>query len=183
MEDMMLKEKNEAFIQNIKKVEPAYFDELKKGQHPEYFVLACSDSRVSPSVITQMPLGKLFVHRNIANQVAEQDESFSASLYYALKHLKVKKIVIQGHTDCGGVKAARNDNDESELRGWLGNIKRSLPEKGNSETCSLEDLTKINVLEQVKHLKEHPIYQEYGEGIEIIGCLFHVETGLIEWIN
>lgn len=182
MEDLKLKEKNEAFIQNLKKEKPSYFDELKKGQHPEYFVLACSDSRVSPSVITQMPLGKLFVHRNIANQVTEQDESFSASLYYALKHLKVKKIVIQGHTDCGGVKAAKHDNDEKELSSWLGNIKHSLPNKEFTETCSLDELTKINVLEQVEHLKKHPIYQEYGEGVEIISCLFHVESGVIEWL-
>ncbi|GGK12808.1 hypothetical protein GCM10010965_02240 [Caldalkalibacillus thermarum] len=61
-----------------------------------------------------MPLGHLFVHRNIANQVHPEDESFSASLYYALKHLKVKKIVIQGHTGCGGLTAAWQNNDEPQ---------------------------------------------------------------------
>ncbi|THG88660.1 carbonate dehydratase, partial [Alkalihalobacillus alcalophilus ATCC 27647 = CGMCC 1.3604] len=115
MEELELRKKNEEFIQRIKEQDPTFFDELKKGQTPEFFVLSCSDSRVSPSVITQMPLGHMFVHRNIANQVVTEDESFSASLYYALKHLKVKKIVIKGHTDCGGVKAAWLENDEQEL--------------------------------------------------------------------
>nr|WP_276541065.1 carbonic anhydrase [Salipaludibacillus agaradhaerens] len=62
-----------------------------------------------------MPLGRMFIHRNIANQVSTHDESFSAGLYYALTHLKVKSILVEGHTDCGGVKAAWHGNGEENL--------------------------------------------------------------------
>ena len=177
MEQVKFQNKNEEFIRKIKEHDPTFFEELKKGQNPEFFVLSCSDSRVSPSVITQMPLGQMFVHRNIANQVATEDESFSASLYYALKHLKVKKIIIKGHTDCGGVKAAWSGNDEVELKGWISKVRNSLPEKSATEEISLNELTKINVLKQVEHIQDHPIYKEYGQDVDVMGWLFHVETG------
>ncbi|MDE5413488.1 carbonic anhydrase [Alkalihalobacterium chitinilyticum] len=183
MELLELRKKNEEFIKKIKETDPAFFDDLKKGQTPEFFVLSCSDSRVSPSVITQMPLGHMFVHRNIANQVHTEDESFSASLYYALKHLKVKKIIIKGHTDCGGVKAAWSGLNDDELNGWLSKIQTSLPSRNNQKEVSIDELTKINVLEQVNHLKEHPTYRKYGTDVEIIGCLFHVESGEIERVT
>lgn len=180
MEDFDLRRKNEEFIRKIKEINPLYFDELKKGQTPEYFVLSCSDSRVSPSVITQMPLGQMFVHRNIANQVVTEDESFSASLYFALQHLKVKKIVIKGHTGCGGIKAAWSDNDEEKLRWWISKVRNSLPNKNERNEISLDELAKINVLKQVENVKDHPIYKAYGTNIEVCGYVFHVESGELE---
>ncbi|MGJ9384615.1 carbonic anhydrase [Salipaludibacillus sp. CF4.18] len=182
MKDLDLRKKNEAFIHKTKEQDPLFFEQLKKGQTPEFFVLSCSDSRVSPSVITQMPLGQMFVHRNIANQVANDDESFSASLYYALKHLKVKQIIIKGHTDCGGVKAALLDNEEEELQGWISKIRKGLPDKRITNKFSMDDLTNMNVLRQVENIQQHPIYKKYGQHVKVIGYLFHVETGELERI-
>lgn len=179
MSERNLRKQNEAFMKKIKEENPHYFDELKKGQEPEYFVLACSDSRVSPSVITEMPLGNLFVHRNIANQVVSGDESFSASLYYALNYLKVKKIIIKGHTDCGGIKAAWSDETDEELQGWISGVRQYVPEKKNHND-SIDYLAKINVINQVERLKKHPVYKAYGEDVEVRGCLFHVESGELE---
>ena len=179
MDKQELRKRNEAFVRKIREEDPLYFDELKKGQTPEFFMLSCSDSRVSPSVITQMPLGNIFVHRNIANQVDTRDESFSASLYYALKYLKVKKIIIKGHTDCGGIKAAWSETADEELQGWVSKIRSSLPDK-SEVVNSTNELSKINVLKQVEHLKNHPVYQAYGKKVEVRGCLFHVESGELE---
>jgi len=180
MHETELRKNNEEFIQKINEHDPTFFNELKKGQTPEFFVLSCSDSRVSPSVITQMPLGHMFVHRNIANQVNVDDESFSASLYYAIEKLKVKKIIIKGHTDCGGVKAAWSDHDDKEMKGWISKVRESLPKKNTANEITLDELTKINVLKQVEHLKEHPIYKLYGHNVDVLGCLFHVESGELE---
>lgn len=181
MEKQNLREKNEAFIRKIIEQDPFYFDALKKGQSPEYFVLSCSDSRVSPSIIMQMPLGNMFVHRNIANQVVTEDESFSASLYYALKYLKVKKIIIKGHTDCGGIKAAQAENTDKELRWWISKVRKNyLQEK--LTTISVDELAKINIIKQVENLVNHPIYKAYGAGVGVQGYLFHVESGELEKI-
>ncbi|MBA4535956.1 carbonate dehydratase [Bacillus aquiflavi] len=182
MNELELKEKNHLFVKQMKDKNPFFFDELKKGQAPDYFVLSCSDSRVSPSIVTQMPLGRMFTHRNIANQVDENDGSFSASLFYALKHLGVKTIIVKGHTDCGGVKAAWSNNNDEELKPWLKNITKSLPEKGSGD-YSIDTLTKLNVIKQVERIKKHPIYQQYGEGVDVVGCLFHVENGELECVT
>ncbi len=182
MQELNLRQKNESFVQKIKQNHPDYFDELRKEQTPEFFVLSCSDSRVSPSVITEMPLGQMFVHRNIANQVSIEDESFSASLYYALKQLKIKKIIIKGHTDCGGIKAAWADHADEEIKSWLNHIRKSLPNKKGLVHFTVDELAKLNVLKQVQYMKDHPIYRSYGENVDILGCLFHVESGELEMV-
>ncbi|GAE34021.1 carbonic anhydrase [Halalkalibacter akibai] len=174
-----LKENNRQFVSERLEHDPSYFHQLKQGQHPDYFVLSCSDSRVCPSVITKMPLGNLFSHRNVGNQVSENDESFRSSLYFALKVLKVKKILIIGHTGCSGVKFALEDHIDDEVVGWINQIKASLP-KERTRQLSLEKLAEINVIAQTKNLKKHPLYLKYGERVTVIGCLFHVESGDLE---
>ncbi|WP_078594763.1 carbonic anhydrase [Evansella clarkii] len=183
MREEVLDKSNKNFMRRIKEKNPTYFDELRKGQHPDYFVLSCSDSRVSPTAITDMPLGRMFVHRNIANQVRRDDDSFTAGLYYGLKHLEVKKIIIEGHTFCGGVIAAWHGNEEEHLKPWLNHIRDSLPEKEEGNCLSEEELARINVIRQVENLKTHPVFKQYGEGVDVIGCLFHVESGEIEWLE
>ncbi|WP_216828573.1 carbonic anhydrase [Alkalihalobacterium elongatum] len=177
-----LKRKNKLFFEEMRKVDPYFFDKMVQGQEPELFVLACSDSRVSPSVITQMPLGKLFIHRNIGNQVNEHDESFSASLYYALKHLKVKGILIIGHTHCGGIDAAVNGNNEEALKPWLKGIRESFKNEDSTLMCTSQ-LSKTNVLKQVERLQAHAIYKELGQHVPIIPVVYHIENGKIEHID
>lgn len=183
MKEETIFQKNEEFIQEFLSENPDYFKKLKEGQNPDFFVIACSDSRVSPSVVAKMPPGHFFTHRNIANQVSEDDESFNAGLYYALKHLKVKTVMVKGHTACGGVAAAWNENDESELQPWLSKVKESLPEKGGNQDWSPEELSRRNVLKQVNNLKNHPIYQKYGQDVKILGVLFHLESGKLEKVT
>ncbi|ADC50746.1 Carbonate dehydratase beta type [Alkalihalophilus pseudofirmus OF4] len=181
MEKKQLQHQNETFLKEMREQDPHFFEKLKEGQQPEMFVLACSDSRVSPSVITNMPLGKMFIHRNIANQVNVADESFTASLYYALKHLKVADILILGHTSCGGVRAAAEGNTEDALAPWLASVRESL---GGAACEGLGEAASIkNVKTQMERLEKHPVYQQYGQGVSIVGAVFHVESGEIEWMN
>jgi carbonic anhydrase len=174
---------NKDFIEEMKQSDAQYFDELSKGQSPDYFLLSCADSRVSPSVVTKMPLGSLFVHRNVANQVDVEDDSYATSLYYALVHLKVKQIIIKGHTNCGGVAAAWADNREEGLVNWLSKVKKSFPKKEGNEHLSLTELSKLNVLKQIENVKNHPVYKQYGQDVEVVGYLFHLETGELEKVT
>jgi carbonic anhydrase len=82
----------------------------EKGQHPNILMLACSDSRVSPTTVFSADPGQIFVARNIASIVPPYDpdskpRSVGAALEYAVKVLKVPDIVILGHARCGGVHA------------------------------------------------------------------------------
>lgn len=178
-----LSKRNEEFIREVLKEEPNLFNQLKQGQAPDFFVLACCDSRVSPSVVTNMPLGHMFVHRNIGNQVSEKDESFTASLYHALKNLGVKKIIVKGHTECGGVAAAWADQNDPEMEPWIDEIRSGLPDKHEHPDATMDDLVKANVMEQIERLEHHPIFKKYGQDVDIYGCLYHIDTGKLERIQ
>ena len=78
-------------------------DELVKGQHPETLVITCSDSRVVPEMIFNCFLGDIFVIRTAGNVINEGE---LATVEYAIEHLKVKRIVVLGHTHCGAVHAS-----------------------------------------------------------------------------
>lgn len=181
--DVDLSKRNEEFIREVLREEPDLFVQLKDGQFPDFFVLACCDSRVSPSVVTNMPLGHMFVHRNIGNQVLEQDKSFTASLYYALKHLDVKKILIKGHTGCGGVAAALADQCNAEMEEWIDGIRGGLPDKHSHSKMTMDDLVKANIMTQIERLENHPVFKKYGQHVDIYGCLYHIETGKLERIK
>lgn len=86
------------------------YQRLQAGQQPKTLVIACSDSRVDPALITRSEPGELFVIRNVANLVPpyEPDSRFhgvSSALEYAVNILQVEHIVVLGHSNCGGIRA------------------------------------------------------------------------------
>uniref|UniRef100_A0A0Q9YRM8 Carbonic anhydrase 1 n=1 Tax=Candidatus Berkiella aquae TaxID=295108 RepID=A0A0Q9YRM8_9GAMM len=93
----------------------------RAGQQPEIMVVACCDSRVDPALILQCDPGDLFVVRNVANIVPpySKDQGYhdtNAALEFGIRHLKVKHLIILGHSQCGGINAlihqqALGDND------------------------------------------------------------------------
>lgn len=101
----------------------------KRGQAPETLVIACSDSRSDPAIITSSQPGDLFVVRNVAAIVPPYKKDTllhhgtSAAIEFAVKTLKVKHIIVMGHSGCGGIQAlARRDiaDDQYEFLGpWV----------------------------------------------------------------
>jgi carbonic anhydrase len=93
-------------------VERAHYEELaKRGQNPDYLVIACSDSRADPATIFDASPGELFVVRNVAGVVppCETDTSYhgtSAALAFAVLQLGVRNVLVLGHAQCGGIAAA-----------------------------------------------------------------------------
>jgi carbonic anhydrase len=84
---------------------------LREGQQPEVLIIACSDSRVDPSLIFDFDPGEVFVVRNVAALVPPFETTpghhgVSAALEFAVQVLEVKEIVVLGHGMCGGCKAA-----------------------------------------------------------------------------
>jgi carbonic anhydrase len=100
-----------AFVATRLAIERSRYQELAEtGQRPEVMVISCCDSRVSPEVIFDAHPGELFVVRNVANLVPPYAPSglthgVSAALEFAVQILKVKSIIVMGHTHCGGVRA------------------------------------------------------------------------------
>lgn len=112
-------ENNERWIAEKLNANPEYFKELSQGQSPEFLYIGCSDSRVTAEDLMGVQPGEVFIHRNIANQVIATDNNVNAVVQYAVEHLKVKYIIVCGHYECGGVKAALNPSDMGQLNSWL----------------------------------------------------------------
>src|SRR5438270_8114696 len=114
---------NKAFVTEQLQLDPAYFDRLAEGQHPEFLWIGCSDSRVPPDRITGTREGDMFVHRNIANLVVQTDMNLLSVLQYAVDVLKVEHVIVCGHYGCGGVRAAMGDASHGLIDNWLRTIK------------------------------------------------------------
>jgi carbonic anhydrase len=102
---------------------------LADAQAPKIMVIGCSDSRVIPSQIFNVEPGDLFIVRNVANLVPpyEKDKSYhgtSAALEFAVDHLGVDRVVVLGHSQCGGIHACAHNymngaDPDSFLDKWL----------------------------------------------------------------
>lgn len=162
-----------------------FFEHLSKGQSPDYLYIGCCDSRVTAEQMMGAQPGDLFVHRNIANQVRIDDLNLLSVLRFAVGTLKVQHIVVCGHTNCGGVKAAMGDADLGKLEQWISPIK-DIYHTNFEELRLIDDelgrydrLVEINITEQCKNLMKIPEVAEAvkkGE-VEIHGWLYDMRTG------
>ena len=130
-------ENNRRWLKEKRAVDKDFFQKLTDEQNPDFMIIGCSDSRVPLESITGAQPGDLFVHRNIANQASKSDINVLSAIEYAVNVLKVKHIVVCGHTQCGGVKAAMESEDEdTNLGSWLSNI-RYVMQKNSEELNDL----------------------------------------------
>lgn len=178
---------NEQWIQDKLVLNPDYFQNLSKGQSPEILYIGCSDSRVTAEDLMGAAPGEVFIHRNIANMVISIDLNVMSVLNYAVRHLKVKHVVVCGHYECGGVKAAMTPADMGILNPWLRNI-RDVYRLHQNELDGIEDTSKrynrlieLNVQEQCVNLIKTAVVQEaYRErGLTVHGWVFDIHTGRI----
>lgn len=96
-----------------------YKELAEHGQSPKALIIACSDSRVDPSIITKAEPGEIFVIRNVASLVPpyQLDSAYhgtSSAVEFAVTHLHVSHIIVLGHTECAGIRALMATGDEEE---------------------------------------------------------------------
>ena len=96
---------NREWAARVKAEDPDFFRRLSRQQAPEYLWIGCSDSRVPANQICGLLPGEVFVHRNIANVVVHTDLNCLSVIQFAVDVLKVRDIVVCGHSDCGAIKA------------------------------------------------------------------------------
>lgn len=180
---------NEKWVAEKLKLDPEYFTKLAKGQHPEFLYIGCSDSRVTAEDLMGVNPGEVFIHRNIANQVIPTDNNINAVIQYAIEHLKVKHIIICGHYECGGVKAALYPSDLGQLNSWLQTL-RDVRRLHRKELDAIKDeqqlfdrLVELNVREQCMNVIkiDHVQRSWYKTGFpQIHGWIFDVRTGKLK---
>lgn len=180
---------NKAWAQSKVDIDQDYFTKMAVDQKPEYLWIGCSDSRVPPSEITNTDPGEMFVHRNIANLVVHTDMNFLSVLQYAVKYLKVPHVIVCGHYNCGGVKAAMTHQSLGIIDNWIRNIEDTYfthkveVDSFTDEKLKLNKLVELNVIEQVKNLAHTSIIQRewhHNNRPYIHGWVYDINTGLVK---
>ncbi|KAI1200204.1 carbonic anhydrase [Nemania serpens] len=167
---------------------PDFFPRLATGQSPEILWLGCSDSRCPETTILGLQPGDVFVHRNIANIISPTDINTSAVIQYAVENVKVKHVVLCGHSACGGAAAALGEvRVGGVLDTWLMPLK-ALRDANKAELMAIEDekarairIAELNVEAGIKVLMANVSIQEaiHERGLEVHGILFDIGSGRI----
>src|SRR3974390_701467 len=97
-----LKANNRAWAERKGRADAGFFRRLQDQQAPEYLWIGCADSRVPANEIVGLDPGELLVHRNVAHLAPPQDANYLSVLQFALDILKVRHVLVVGHSACGG---------------------------------------------------------------------------------
>lgn len=160
-----------------------------EGQAPKTLVIACSDSRVDPSIIFKSEPGELFVIRNVASLVPPFECDFvhchgtSAAIEYAVRHLGVENIVVLGHSHCGGIKTLVDDHghEHNFIDSWLSIADEAARERENGADVN-GDCEKKAVAISVRNLQTFPfVAEKVAAGkLRLCGWYFCIESGRLE---
>ena len=168
---------------------------VRDGQAPKTLVIACSDSRVDPSILLNTHPGDIFVIRNVANLVPTFDSDMShchgtsAAIEYAVRHLKVENIVVLGHSHCGGINTlvSTHKHDHNFIDTWLDiadtqEIRDICAKHSHEVACNLCEKEAIRV--SMTNLMTFPFIKEAvsNKSLDLHGWYFNLETGALEII-
>ena len=163
------------------------------GQNPKALMISCADSRVVPELITQARPGDLFVCRNAGNIVppfSQANGGVSSAVEYAIVALKVRDIVVCGHSDCGAMKAFLKPevlDDMPNVATWLRHahaaesvVKAAYPDNMDDRD-RVRALALENVIAQINHLRTHPsVAAAMARGeLSLHGWFFEIDSGTI----
>ena len=159
------------------------------GQSPETMVIACSDSRVDPQTVFSAVPGELFVVRNVAALVPpySPDPGYhgtSAALEFGVKVLKVARLVVLGHGQCGGIKAmAYGPPPQAHdfIASWVAIGKPAVAAAGEARKGRLERIEAEVVRLSLANLMTFPwIAEAVAAGrLALQGYWFDVHTGVL----
>ena len=189
MEDLRrLFDNNRALVEQVTRDDPDFFRRKAGKQEPHFLFIGCADSRVPLETLTGVLPGEMFVHRNIANQVVAADLNLLSVLQYAVEVLDVKHVIVCGHHECGGVKAAMGDANHGLVDHWLAGIRDSIHRHRNElnvyqdPQAKFDRLVELNVLRQVFNLARTPIVQnawQRGRRPILHGVVYGLKDGLL----
>jgi carbonic anhydrase len=165
------------------------FRRLGKGQSPLVLFITCSDSRINPNLLTQTEPGELFILRNAGNIVPPfgGGGGEEATIEYAVAVLKVRHVVVAGHSGCGAMQGVLEPQSLDALPSvarWLSHARDVIPQvlQAGEQLSSAERLRlaiEKNVLLQTEHLKTHPaVAAALAAGkLQLHAWVYHFETG------
>ncbi|NDY92681.1 carbonate dehydratase [Ideonella livida] len=181
-------ENNRRWADDTEAREPGFFSRLLKQQTPQYLWIGCADSRVPANELVDLLPGDLFVHRNVANVVAHSDLNALSVIQYAVDALRVRHVIVVGHSNCGGVKAALQDLRLGLVDNWIRHVKDVRNQHRDwldtlPEPLRLNALVELNVLEQARNVCETTVVLDAwarGQDVVVHGWVYGLHNGLLE---
>lgn len=188
----LLKDGNQRFVNNLKfnRNLLQQVNETSDGQHPFAVILSCIDSRTSAELIFDQGLGDIFSIR-IAGNILNED--ILGSMEFSCKVAGAKVVMVLGHTKCGAVKGACDNVKLGNLTILLDKLspaiegEKSIHHNRNASNIEFVDkVASINVhltIEQI--LEKSPILNQMyrQKEIDIVGGMYDVETGIVDFMN
>jgi carbonic anhydrase len=183
-----LLDNNRLWAKKVEALTPGFFTSLLSQQAPQYMWIGCADSRVPANELVNLLPGELFVHRNVANLVVHSDLNCLSVIQFATDVLKVKHIMVVGHSNCGGVAAALNDRRVGLSDNWL----RHVQDVRNRHQAWLDTveasqrvnaLCELNVVEQALNVCQTTIVQDAwqrSQEVVVHGWVYGLHNGLLE---
>lgn len=179
---------NKAWSSEMLEENPQFFSRQVAGQSPDFLWIGCSDSRVSPEQMTMTQPGGMFMHRNIANLVDENDMNLMSVIQYAVSVLRVSHIIVCGHYGCGGIAAALNGGTQGPVHEWLANPRATRDRHDGEIACAgdhadkVNRLVELNVVDQLERLSRTQTVQDAfatGQPLKLHGWVYNLSDGLI----
>src|ERR1700748_2784921 len=172
--------------------DPGFFKRLEGQQAPKYLWIVCSDSRVPANDIVGLDPGELFVHRNVANLAPPQDANYLSVLQFAVGVLRVKPIIVVGHSGWGGIAAAVDRQRRGLVDHWLHPI-REVYAANREDLEAIPDLRsrmnrlcELNVIRQVQNVASDVFVHDAwarGQDLRVHGWVYSLSNGLVTDLN
>jgi carbonic anhydrase len=183
-----LLDSNRLWAQKIEARTPGFFTSLLKQQAPQYLWIGCADSRVPANELVDLLPGELFVHRNVANVVVHSDLNCLSVIQFATDVLKVKHIIVVGHSRCGGVLAALEDRRIGIADNWIRHVRdvrnRHQAWLDTVDAARRADaLCELNVVEQALNACQTTVVQDAwhrGQEVVVHGWVYGLHNGLLQ---
>jgi carbonic anhydrase len=156
------------------------------GQHPTTLFIGCSDSRLVPYLLTGTGPGELFLVRNVGAFVPPYDGSqgyhgTAAAIEFAVLNLEVTRIVVCGHSHCGGIRALYGETPPQarNLAQWLELGREAALPVAEPGPEVLRRTEQRAVVLQLERLMDYPMVREGVEAgrLTLHGWHYVIEDG------
>lgn len=159
----------------------------RDGQRPGILVIACSDSRVDPAILFDAAPGELFVVRNVANLVPPyqpdgQYHGTSAAIEFAVRDLGVRRILVLGHSSCGGIGALCNlAHGHAEDREFIGPWVALAADACNDPNADARTVEQAAIRRSIENLRSFPwvAAREAAGELALHGWWFDLDAGTL----
>jgi carbonic anhydrase len=160
-----------------------------KGQYPAAVILSCIDSRAPAETIMDLGIGDIFNAR-VAGNVANDD--ILGSMEFACKVAGAKVALVMGHTACGAIKGAIDNVQLGNLTGLLAKIQPAVDateykgERSAKNYDFVDAVARKNVELTIREIRRRSAVLaelETSRAIRIIGAMYNLETGRVEFFD